>query len=121
MESDPSKPDYFLGEPVTFWIRRACTNIRTGEYDPSAIVPYSRYGKTAGRVGWYAVGALIAFDASAGIENDVEAHIILEDCMGMAVNDVPDIATLIASCWDSMPPMLQRGFGSLEEVQELQS
>lgn len=115
MENEP-KPYLLLGETIETWHQHAIGDPISDEYDPDAIVPCSRYGRTASEVAWYAVGGLIAYEEAAGIENQVEAIMLLDELMNFVVNDHPSIADLICQTWNAIPPELREHYGSYEDV-----
>lgn len=105
-----------LDETVGFWHRQAVTGPLSDEFNPHRKVEGSRYGKTAGELGWFAVGSLIVVDDSAGLENHNEAIIELEFCMNWAREDHPALARLIVQCWGLFPEELTEHLGTYERV-----
>lgn len=118
MERDPT-PYQFMGESLDHWHRQAVTGPTRDEFEPHLATPCSRYGRTAGDVAWYAVAALVVVEDEAGLENQTEAIIELEFCMGWAVNDHPGIAQMLTRSWTVLPEELTEHLASYEEVREM--
>lgn len=80
-------------------------------------VPCSRYGSTTDEVAWYAVCAEYAYNHVLGYDSDPAVG--LEFMMGLAVNDSPEIATVIHDTYPDLPHALRDKIAPDSEIREM--
>lgn len=90
------------GRTLTMWHRFLTT--RDGEPTGHLETPGSRYGSTSNECAWWAVAALNAFDEYV---DELEADLVAEDLMGLAVNNHESIAELVGESEHLLPQWLK--------------
>ena len=86
--SQGAEPPVPEGEPPKRWHDSFSLGDPLNEdWNPDLAVPCSRYGRTGGDAAWYALGGLIAYDASAGLDNQVDGIMMLDELMSYVVNE----------------------------------
>ncbi len=111
---------YFLhGQSLRRWHEFLTTDHETGESTAHLVCPTSRYGKDADDNAWWAVATELIYCDVNGWNGEEGAADGLEWCMGLCVNDHPDVAEMVNSYWYVVPACLREQLGTEDEVRQL--
>lgn len=119
---DPETLDtYVVAEKsLRQWHRWLCMNPDTGRDESHLLTPGSRYGSRALDTAWFAIAAGTVYLEHASYEDaQVAFESALDTYQGLAVNDNPEVAEMIAENWYVIPDCLRDQLGGEDDVREL--